>query len=33
MCTHINDKMTLYMNQLVITYLNESGMNDNNIDN
>ena len=29
MCTHINDKMTLYMNELVITYLNESAMNDN----
>ena len=29
MCTHINDKMTSYMNQSVITYLNESGMSDN----
>nr|XP_047132569.1 uncharacterized protein LOC124811261 [Hydra vulgaris] len=29
MCTHINNEMTLYMNQSIITYLNESGMSDN----
>ena len=29
MCTHINDKMTSYVNKSVIAYLNESGMSDN----